>query len=139
MYIRGRALYYSGNFPHAISYYSEALRLDPDFSKARLELKKVKALERTKQDGNDAFAAGRYQDALNFYTEALAVDPNLRSFNAQLYCNRAAAGTKVCLLLVSSHNSLTLLLVLYPSLYTITSHLHMPHSYNNILYTTHNA
>jgi len=41
LYIRGRGLYYSGNFAQAINHYSQALRLDPDFSKARVELKKV--------------------------------------------------------------------------------------------------
>ncbi len=41
LYIRGRGLYYSGNFAQAINHYSQALRLDPDFSKARMELKKV--------------------------------------------------------------------------------------------------
>lgn len=95
MYIRGKALYYGGNFEHAVSHYSQALRLDPDFSKARDELRKVRLLERKKKDGNDAFTRGDYEEAVNAYTEALAIDPDNVQFNSQLFANRAAARGKL--------------------------------------------
>ncbi len=95
IFIRGKALYYAGNFEHAINHYSQALRLDPDFSKARDELKKVRSLERKKKEGNDAFSSGSYETAVQLYTEALEIDPDNTSFNSQLYANRAAAKMKV--------------------------------------------
>ena len=55
----------------------------------------ARSLETKKKEGNDAFTAGKAQEAYDFYTEALAIDPLHDAFNAQLYCNRAAAAMKV--------------------------------------------
>lgn len=42
LYLRGRALYLTSNFPMAIKHFSEALRSDPDYAKAKNMLKLVK-------------------------------------------------------------------------------------------------
>jgi len=91
--VRGKALFRSGALDHAATHFAQALRLDPDFSPAREALKIVRAVERAKKDGNDAFAAGNYTAAVESYTAALQADikeetPTVR---AQLFCNRAAA------------------------------------------------
>eukprot|EP01102_Stenamoeba_stenopodia_P003771 TRINITY_DN13913_c0_g1_i1.p1 TRINITY_DN13913_c0_g1~~TRINITY_DN13913_c0_g1_i1.p1 ORF type:complete len:499 (-),score=136.49 TRINITY_DN13913_c0_g1_i1:9-1505(-) len=95
LYLRGRALYYTGNFDGAIKHYQQALRLDPDNDLSRLELKKVRLLESTKKEGNDAFGSGNYEEAYRLYTKALEIDPTNETLNATLYCNRAAAGIKL--------------------------------------------
>jgi len=69
--------------------------LDPDNDLSRLELKKVRLLESTKKEGNDAFGASNFEEAYRLYTKALEIDPTNESLNATLYCNRAAAGMKL--------------------------------------------
>jgi len=93
LFVRGKALFRSGSLDHAATHFAQALRLDPDFSPAREALKIVRAVERAKKDGNDAFSSGNYEAAIEFYTGALQADakeetPTVR---AQLFCNRAAA------------------------------------------------
>ncbi len=59
--LRGLALYRQGNAESAKKHFQQALRLDPDYSRARVQLKKLKLLEQKKAEGNDAFKAGQYQ------------------------------------------------------------------------------
>ena len=92
---RGRALYLQGNAPQAQAHFSQILRSDPDNKAARVELKKVKALDKAKQAGNAAFKAGKWGDAIASYTECLAVDPSIKNYNAKVICNRAAALTNL--------------------------------------------
>jgi len=93
LFVRGKSLFHSGALDHAATHFSQALRLDPDYSLAREELKIVKAVERAKKEGNEAFASGNYLNAIECYTAALSADVNEESppIRSQLYCNRAAA------------------------------------------------
>ncbi|KAL6062618.1 DnaJ subfamily C member 7 [Balamuthia mandrillaris] len=129
LFIKGKAFYFSGNFAQALNFYTQALKLDPDFAKARVELKMVRTLERKKKEGNDAFGAGRYQEAFDAYSEALQVDPDNKTTNAQLYCNRAAAGTKLgqyeeairdCTRALDLDNTYTKAFLRRATLYTLT-------------------
>lgn len=95
LFVRGRGLYYQGNFAQAISHFATALQLDPDYTEARLALKQVRLLEAKKKEGNDAYQRGAYADAVTLYTEALAVDADNGTANALLYANRAAALSKL--------------------------------------------
>lgn len=95
LYLRGLGLYYQGNAGQAINHFTQALTFDPDFSKARLSLKMVRALESKKKEGNDAFQRGAQEEAVAAYTEALAIDPDNTTFNSTLYANRAAAYSKL--------------------------------------------
>lgn len=75
----------------------EALRCDPDFSKARTLLKMARAMDKKKEEGNVAFKTGRLDEAYEAYTAALEIDPENAHMNSRLYSNRAAVLQKVCL------------------------------------------
>jgi len=94
MFLRGKALLYGGSTDKALKHFQEALRVDPDHARARDAFKMVKAMERVKTAGNDAFKAGNCAAAIEAYTEALGMDPLNTNFNATIYCNRAAAKMK---------------------------------------------
>lgn len=73
----------------------EALRCDPDFSKARSLLKMSRAIEAQKDAGNTAFKLNQLDEAYEAYTAALEIDPKNDHMNARLYSNRAAVLQKV--------------------------------------------
>jgi DnaJ family protein C protein 7 len=71
---------------------------DPDHRRARELRKLYKAMEKSKNDGNDFFKVGKCNDAIEAYTQALGMDALNVTFNSTVYCNRAAAKMrkKVC-------------------------------------------
>ncbi|KAG0054301.1 hypothetical protein BGZ83_011506 [Gryganskiella cystojenkinii] len=95
IYLRAQVLYSQGENAKAITHCAEALRCDPDCAKARVLMKKVKALETQKSAGNDAFKAGKMQEAYDLYTAALALDPENESTNSKLFSNRATVLSKL--------------------------------------------
>eukprot|EP00126_Sphaerothecum_destruens_P000891 Sdes_comp11640_c0_seq1m2797 len=94
-FVRGVALYYQGNTEQAIAHFNRSLRSDPDHSRARNFLKKVKSLENEKFAGNEAFNAGKLTEALERYSSALRIDPENSIVNSKLYCNRATVYAKL--------------------------------------------
>ncbi|KAG0371325.1 hypothetical protein BC939DRAFT_478682 [Gamsiella multidivaricata] len=95
IYLRAQVLYSQGENTKAVTHCAEALRCDPDCSKARVLMKKAKNLEAQKTAGNDAFKAGKLQEAYDLYTAALAIDPENESTNSKLYSNRATVLAKL--------------------------------------------
>jgi len=95
IYLRAQVLYSQGENVKAITHCSEALRCDPDCTKARVLMKKAKSLEAQKSAGNDAFKAGKLQEAYDLYTAALALDPENESTNSKLFSNRATVLAKL--------------------------------------------
>ncbi|KAF9943935.1 hypothetical protein BGZ70_005236, partial [Mortierella alpina] len=95
IYLRAQVLYSQGENTKAVTHCAEALRCDPDCSKARVLMKKAKNLEAQKTAGNDAFKAGKLQEAYDLYTAALALDPENESTNSKLYSNRATVLAKL--------------------------------------------
>ena len=93
--IRGEALYRMGNSSQAIAHLAKATTFDPDYSKAISILRLVKATEKAKTLGNDAFKVGNYEEAVQQYSNGLDLDPTNAAYNAALYCNRAAANMKL--------------------------------------------
>lgn len=71
--LRGLVLFLSGKLPQALQHAASALRLDPGHEPAQQLRKRVKDVERLKEEGNTAFKGGRLQDAINRYTDALDV------------------------------------------------------------------
>ncbi|KAI6041227.1 hypothetical protein EDC04DRAFT_3089205 [Pisolithus marmoratus] len=69
--IRGLLLFLSGKLPQAIQHVTSALRLDPGHEDASRLRKRIKDVERLKEEGNTAFKSGKMQDAVDRYTEAL--------------------------------------------------------------------
>lgn len=70
---RGRVLFLSGKLPQSLNHLASALRLDPSHHEAQQLRKRVKDVERLKEEGNVAFKNGQLQIAVQKYTEALEV------------------------------------------------------------------
>ncbi|RDB27715.1 DnaJ subfamily C member 7 [Hypsizygus marmoreus] len=71
--IRGLVLFLSGKLPQALQHVASALRLDPDHENARRLRKRVKDVERLKEEGNASFKLGVYEEAIEKYSEALDI------------------------------------------------------------------
>ncbi|KAL7749335.1 hypothetical protein RI367_005206 [Sorochytrium milnesiophthora] len=95
LYLRGKVFYMQGETPRALAHLQQALTMDPDHQQTKLLLRKVRALESAKEEGNKAFQAQQYADAVRLYTHALTVDPANTATNAKLYSNRATAHAKL--------------------------------------------
>lgn len=71
--LRGLVLFLSGKLPQAIQHAQSALRLDPGHEPAQRLRKRVKEVERLKDEGNTAFKLGRLQEAVDKYGACLEV------------------------------------------------------------------
>lgn len=69
--LRGLILFLSTKTMSALQHVSSALRLDPSYVPAQRLRKRIKDVDRLKEEGNIAFKAGRLQDAIDKYSEAL--------------------------------------------------------------------
>lgn len=90
LYLRARVFYSQGENQKTVAHCQEALRCDPDFTKARSLLKMARAIEKQKEEGNNAFKANQLDNAYDAYTAALDIDPTNSHMNSRLYSNRAA-------------------------------------------------
>jgi len=68
---RGLVLFLSAKTAQALQHVQSALRLDPGHESAQRLRKRIKDVERLKEEGNTAFKAGRLQEATEKYGEAL--------------------------------------------------------------------
>jgi tetratricopeptide (TPR) repeat protein len=71
--LRGLVLFLTGKLPQALQHVSSALRLDPGHVQAQKLRKRVKDVERLKEEGNVAFKLGKLQEAYDLYSETLDV------------------------------------------------------------------
>ncbi|KAF8959576.1 hypothetical protein BDZ97DRAFT_1836922 [Flammula alnicola] len=69
--LRGLVLFLSGRLPQALQHVTSALRLDPGHEPAQRLRKRVKDVERLKEEGNVAFKTGKLQEAYEKYSECL--------------------------------------------------------------------
>ncbi|KPI88193.1 putative DNAJ domain protein [Leptomonas seymouri] len=93
LYLRALVLYYRGldGFSSAQNILRETLQMDPDNAKARVLLKKIRAIETHKDAGNAAFKTKSAKEAVDEYTQAIDCDPTNARMSATLRSNRAAA------------------------------------------------
>jgi tetratricopeptide (TPR) repeat protein len=96
LYLRARVFYSQGENQKTVAHCQEALRCDPDFSKARDLLKQARSIEKQKESGNNAFKSNQLEEAFDAYTAAMDIDPTNDHMNSRLYSNRAAVLQKVC-------------------------------------------
>lgn len=112
MYLRSLVLFLSGSISQALNHAQSALRYDQEHSGARKLLKRIRTVERSKEEGNNAFKSGRIGEAIEKYSECLeAIGQNEEEGNgggirATLLSNRATALLKVS---ISLHTSLSLI------------------------------
>lgn len=69
--LRGLVLFLCARLPQALQHTQSALRYDPGHEPAQRLRKRVKDVERLKEEGNQAFKLGKLHEALRLYTEAL--------------------------------------------------------------------
>lgn len=71
--LRGLVLFLSGRLPQALQHVLSALRMDPGHEPAQRLRKRVKEVEKLKEDGNGLFKTGKYVEAISKYEECLEV------------------------------------------------------------------
>lgn len=71
---RGLVLFLTGKLPQALQHVQSALRLDPGHEPAMQLRKRVKEVERLKEEGNKSFKSGDLSDAIEKYTDAIQVN-----------------------------------------------------------------
>ncbi|AIO02189.1 DNAJ domain protein, putative [Leishmania panamensis] len=93
LYLRALVLYYRGQegFASAQNILRETLQMDPDNTKARVLLKRIRSIESHKDAGNAAFKNKNAKEAVMEYTQAVECDLTNARMNATLRSNRAAA------------------------------------------------
>ncbi|KAF8316628.1 TPR-like protein [Clavulina sp. PMI_390] len=99
--IRALVLFLTNQIPSSIQHLQNALRLDPEYSRARLLLRRAREIEKLKEEGNVAFKGARNAEAVNKYTatlEAIGQKPE-EGEGGQIYAlvlnNRASALLKL--------------------------------------------
>ncbi|KAJ7777277.1 hypothetical protein B0H16DRAFT_1302037 [Mycena metata] len=98
---RGLVLFLSGRLPQSLQHAQSALRGDPGHEPAQRLRKRVKDVERLKEEGNAAFKLGRLDEAVGKYGEALErvgeaeEEANGGQIRATLLSNRATALLKL--------------------------------------------
>ncbi|KZT59085.1 TPR-like protein [Calocera cornea HHB12733] len=101
LYLRGLVLFLQNQLPKAVTHCVEVLRLDPDHTRARTLMRRVRAVEAKKDEGNNAFKSGRLQEAVNLYSEALELIGDKQEeakggvIRGVLLSNRATAEVKL--------------------------------------------
>jgi DnaJ homolog subfamily C member 7 len=99
--VRGLVMFLEGKLPAALQHVQQALAYDPDHTRARKLMRRIKDVERMKEEGNVAFKAGWLGEAVDKYTAALGVvegrEDEARGgpIRATLLSNRATALLKV--------------------------------------------
>lgn len=83
--LRGLVLFLTGKLPQALQHVFSALRLDPGHEQAQKLRKRVKDVERLKEEGNVAFKQGKLQEAYDLYSETLDVDDFFGLSSSQAY------------------------------------------------------
>jgi DnaJ family protein C protein 7 len=71
--LRGLVLFLGGRLPQALQHLTSALRFDPGHEPAMKLRRRIKDIDKLKEDGNTAFKAGNLQDAVDKYSECLEV------------------------------------------------------------------
>jgi DnaJ family protein C protein 7 len=101
MYLRALVLFLTSSLPQAITNAQSALRFDQEHIAARKLLKRVRGVERLKEEGNAAFKSGQISEAVTKYTECLDAigekdeEGKGGQIRATLLSNRATALLKV--------------------------------------------
>lgn len=101
LFLRGLVLFLSSKLPSALQHIQQALSLDPENARARKLLRRIKDVERIKEEGNALFKSGDMSGAIEKYTEALGIvgeeeeEARGGSIRATLLSNRATSFFKV--------------------------------------------
>ncbi|PPQ76436.1 hypothetical protein CVT24_013314 [Panaeolus cyanescens] len=99
--LRGLVLFLSGRLPQALQHVVSALKYDPGHEPAQKLRKRIKEVEKLKEEGNTAFKLGKLAEAVEKYTECLdnigeaEEEGNGGAIRATLLSNRATTLLKL--------------------------------------------
>jgi DnaJ family protein C protein 3 len=82
--LRGDAYHRLGEHDQAVLHYREGLKRDPEHKGCKVGHKRVKALEKKKNKGQEAYDKRDYEAAADLWTKALEIDPTHEAFNRPL-------------------------------------------------------
>lgn len=94
-------MFLSAKLPSAVQHLQQALSFDPENTRARKLLRRIKDVERIKEEGNTLFKSGDMNGAIEKYTEALGIvgeeeeEARGGTIRATLLSNRATTFLKV--------------------------------------------
>ncbi|KCV68888.1 hypothetical protein H696_04305 [Fonticula alba] len=86
---KGLLTAHEGDADKAISFYQEALRMDPDHARSRTALRALRDLQKLRNEGNAAYKEKRYAQAVDIYTTALASEAESSYLRSRIFSNRA--------------------------------------------------
>ncbi|KAI8918396.1 hypothetical protein DFJ77DRAFT_455402 [Powellomyces hirtus] len=94
--LRARVMYLQDTKPDSIPrLLQQALSFDPDNTKARDLLRKVRRLDAIKVEGNDAFKAGQHTQAQEAYTRYLEADDECGVSRVKVLSNRSIVRSRL--------------------------------------------
>lgn len=86
MLFRSICLYKQCNFPMASKHLMELLKNDPDHSAAAKLLRKVRQIERLKDEGNTQFKGNQLDEAIGSYSRAIELADDNKAYQALVLC-----------------------------------------------------
>ena len=88
-YLIALVLYYDGNYDKANKKLLLIKQKGINNDKINDLSKKLKEIEKIKNEANEIFKQGKYDEAIESYTKILDFDPSNKKFNSLIYANRA--------------------------------------------------
>lgn len=92
--IKGKLHHFTGAPDIAKKHFLEALRLDPDYNPAKVVIRRLREIERLKEEANKLFSHGDIDGAIESYSKLLLQEPSNKNFNSTILANRSAAFMK---------------------------------------------
>ena len=68
---RGHVLFLTNQIPSCMDHLKGALRLDQEHARARTLFRRVKEIEKTKEEGNGFFKTSKWEEAVERYSQTL--------------------------------------------------------------------
>lgn len=100
--LRGQAYYKLGEHEQAVMHFREGLKLDPEHAACKKGHKHVKAIEKKRKNGENAFEKGDFQGAIDNWRAAIQLDPAHDAFIRPMQLKLAQAFSRL-----GQHNEAT--------------------------------
>jgi len=103
LYARARALLLGGNLDMAVKHLRQAMQNDPDTKICRALFKRIRSIQKVKEEGNNYFKARQYQAAIVEYTKCLNLDPH-RQQDIATFMSKTIANRALCYMKLGNYN-----------------------------------
>ena len=95
LFLRGKAYYYQGMLKKSSNLLLLALQFNGDNLTCLQFRKKIKKIEKLKQEGNELFQKGFLRKSYEKYTDAIKIDANASNLNSQIFCDKSEVAMKM--------------------------------------------